>query len=127
VTFEAAGEPDRAALASWPGIAKFRANELLVARDDVVVAALAWRQVAPGQREILYIETAHGQRRRGVAKALLKFLLAASNQTTYLEVRESNEAAMGLYRQCGFEPVGRRLAYYSDPVETAIVLKFCSC
>lgn len=127
MTFHAASEQDRSALASWPGIAQFLSNEVLVARGGSVVAALAWRQVAPDEREILYIETAAGHRRRGVARQLLQSLLNHSKGTTYLEVRESNAAAIALYIQCHFEPVGRRIAYYSDPVETAIVLKFRSC
>ena len=127
ITYEAAREEDRTALRDWPGIAPFAGDELLVAREaGKVVAALAWRFVAPDEREILYIETAPGQRRRGIAKGLLRSLLSAAPGATYLEVRESNEAALGLYRQCGFQAAGRRAGYYSHPVETAIVLKFCS-
>ena len=122
-----ASDLDRAALAAWPGIAPFLSGEVLVAREaGSLAAALAWHQVACDEREILYIETVPSSRRRGVAKALLKGLLSGSKGTVYLEVRESNQAALALYRQCGFEPVGRRVAYYNDPVETAVVLKFCS-
>ncbi|HCC57519.1 MAG TPA: hypothetical protein DEQ47_09685 [Solibacterales bacterium] len=126
-TFEAAREEDRTLLRNWPGVAPFLGDELLVAREDGgVVGALAWRSVAQDEREILYIETASDQRRRGIARALLRQLLSDWAGATYLEVRESNQAAQELYRQCGFEAVGRRSAYYSHPVEAAIVLKICS-
>ncbi|HVC18538.1 MAG TPA: ribosomal protein S18-alanine N-acetyltransferase [Vicinamibacterales bacterium] len=39
-----------------------------------------------------------------------------------LEVRRSNEAARGLYRRLGFEMVGMRRNYYSNPVEDALIL-----
>jgi len=41
----------------------------------------------------------------------------------YLEVRDSNARARGLYRSRGFEEVGRRRGYYQHPVEDAIVLR----
>ena len=44
-------------------------------------------------------------------------------RTLYLEVRESNRAALGLYRAHGFDAVGRRRGYYRHPVEDALVLR----
>jgi [ribosomal protein S18]-alanine N-acetyltransferase len=40
-----------------------------------------------------------------------------------LEVRASNEAALGLYRQAGFRDIGRRRGYYADPIEDAVLLR----
>ena len=40
-----------------------------------------------------------------------------------LEVRASNEAALGLYRQAGFREIGRRRGYYADPIEDAVLLR----
>ena len=39
-----------------------------------------------------------------------------------LEVRESNTPAIGLYRKLGFEEVGRRKGYYTNPKEDAILM-----
>lgn len=39
-----------------------------------------------------------------------------------LEVRKSNEAAIGLYRSCGFRCVGTRPKYYSQPREDALIM-----
>jgi ribosomal-protein-alanine N-acetyltransferase len=39
-----------------------------------------------------------------------------------LEVRVSNEAAMGLYRRFGFVEQGRRRGYYERPVEDAVLM-----
>ena len=63
----------------------------------------------------------------GIGRALLDAALreAALREAehVYLEVRDSNERARGLYRSRGFEEVGRRRGYYRRPVEDAIVLR----
>ncbi|HEV2984758.1 MAG TPA: tRNA (adenosine(37)-N6)-threonylcarbamoyltransferase complex dimerization subunit type 1 TsaB [Vicinamibacterales bacterium] len=65
-------------------------------------------------------------RRRGVASALLSHVVAqgaalgAARAT--LEVRRSNEAARLLYGRFGFTIAGVRRAYYTNPVEDALVL-----
>jgi ribosomal-protein-alanine N-acetyltransferase len=41
----------------------------------------------------------------------------------FLEVRESNEAALALYRKRGFEQVGVRKQYYDRPQEDARILR----
>jgi ribosomal-protein-alanine N-acetyltransferase len=41
----------------------------------------------------------------------------------YLEVRQSNAAALAMYRARGFRPVGVRTDYYRNPREDALVLR----
>jgi ribosomal-protein-alanine N-acetyltransferase len=41
---------------------------------------------------------------------------------SFLEVRESNAAAQEMYRQFGYEAVGRRKRYYKDTDEDAILM-----
>jgi ribosomal-protein-alanine N-acetyltransferase len=66
-------------------------------------------------------------RRKGVGTMLLNELLiqarAADNESVFLEVRESNQAARALYLKWGFEQHGRRRAYYSSPPEDAILYR----
>jgi len=75
---------------------------------------------------ILNIATAPAHRRRGVANALLGATLKQAKQggcvLATLEVRRSNEAALGLYQGFGFRAVGIRPNYYSDEGEDAIVM-----
>lgn len=65
-------------------------------------------------------------RRRGLGRALLTHVLAearalgAPNAT--LEVRISNTAAIALYEHNGFARAGLRRAYYTHPVEDALIL-----
>lgn len=43
----------------------------------------------------------------------------------FLEVREGNTAALGLYEECGFAVTGRRKNYYKNPTEDALLMKKC--
>jgi ribosomal protein S18 acetylase RimI-like enzyme len=54
-------------------------------------------------------------------------VLARSPGSWFLEVRESNSAALNLYRNMGFQEVSRRPNYYQDTGETAVVMKLQSC
>lgn len=65
--------------------------------------------------------------RRGIGTALLKraLIVAAERgaKAAWLEVRQSNRVAQGLYHSLGFVVAGRRRNYYTDPVEDALVMK----
>jgi ribosomal-protein-alanine N-acetyltransferase len=65
-------------------------------------------------------------RRRGVATALLAHVLAEGGRLgakrATLEVRRSNDPARRLYERFGFAVAGVRPAYYTKPVEDALVL-----
>jgi ribosomal-protein-alanine N-acetyltransferase len=66
------------------------------------------------------------QRRAGIGSALLKFVLnqgaVLGARRATLEVRRSNECARLLYERFGFTVAGVRRAYYTKPVEDALVL-----
>ena len=82
---------------------------------------------AADEAEVLNLAVPEDGRRRGVGTALLRQLLDEARQrgarTVYLEVRESNAAALGLYQSQGFAQVGRRRRYYQRPVEDALILQ----
>lgn len=64
-------------------------------------------------------------RRKGVGDALLREFFAAlpaEVKTVGLEVRESNLAAISLYKKNGFETVGMRKNFYTSPRETAVLM-----
>lgn len=61
-------------------------------------------------------------RRQGIAYALLCELDKENAEMINLEVRESNSAAIALYKKCGFEQVGMRRNFYSAPVENAVLM-----
>ena len=106
--------------------ASYLSYECLVAADPHVVGFLVARQNGPGEREILNLAVEPSQRRRGVARALLQAELACEKTQWFLEVRASNGGAIMLYQKAGFGVAGRRDAYYRDPPEPGIVMKFDS-
>ena len=83
--------------------------------------------VMADEGEIADVAVAPDARRRGVARALLDQMIvdmiADGVRALYLEVRESNAAARGLYRSLDFDHVGRRRDYYQHPSEDALLLR----
>jgi [ribosomal protein S18]-alanine N-acetyltransferase len=89
-------------------------------------AVASWlRQETVAEVEGLFVELDH--RRQGVGSALIAACMTwaakAGASKVRLEVRASNMAAHSLYRRHGFSPAGVRRAYYSSPVEDALVLQ----
>lgn len=91
-----------------------------------VAGFLVVRQVASDEREILNLAVDPAARRRGVARKLLENELQRAKTRWFLEVRGSNSSAIKLYESAGFRESGRRASYYTDPVESGIVMKFDS-
>jgi len=84
--------------------------------------------VAP-RAELETIVVAGEAQRRGVARRLFSALLsefeAEGVTEVLLEVRASNDPALELYRTLGFVAAGRRVRYYADPIEDALLLTLC--
>lgn len=74
--------------------------------------------------EINGIAVAEKFRRRGIAGALLErvFKELPDASACLLEVRESNTAAIALYKKTGFEKAGIRKNFYKDPTENGIIM-----
>lgn len=74
--------------------------------------------------ELLLIGVAEDCRGQGIGRALLETILTyTEDRDVFLEVRESNAAAIGLYRSCGFEQIAKRVHYYKEPFEDALILR----
>jgi ribosomal protein S18 acetylase RimI-like enzyme len=84
------------------------------------------RATAPDEREILNVAVEPGLRRAGIGRILVETVLTTAPGWWFLEVRESNAAAVNLYKTLGFLPTGRRENYYHDPDEAAIVMRVFS-
>lgn len=99
----------------------------VVAEVEGEIAGYGLARAVAGSGEILNIAVAPERRRRGLARAMLVSLLQALSQRevteVFLEVRASNVAALDLYREHRFEPVGHRPDYYRRPREDALVLR----
>ncbi|GAB4463087.1 MAG: ribosomal protein S18-alanine N-acetyltransferase [Anaerolineales bacterium] len=94
------------------------------ADGEIVGMLVAWLLV--DEAHIATLATHPAYRRRGIARELLSRALREMAEegavTSFLEVRESNTAAQALYRQFGYEAVGRRKRYYKDTDEDAILM-----
>ena len=94
----------------------------IVPRVGFAVASLV-----PPQAELETIVVAPAVRRKGVGATLLRAmtdeLTLAGAAAVTLEVRDSNRAALALYRSLGFNESGRRRGYYVDPVEDAVMMR----
>jgi [ribosomal protein S18]-alanine N-acetyltransferase len=88
-----------------------------------VTGFLLGQQVAD-QAEILNLAVLPAHRRSGNAAALLASTIAEFQARgalrIFLEVRESNAAAISFYEKHNFTVVGRRPACYQDPEEAAL-------
>lgn len=87
--------------------------------------AVSWTVV--DQSELGNVAVAAEARGAGIGRALVEAIVervrARGSRECFLEVRESNLVAQGLYRDMGFEVVGRRKAYYALPTEDALVMR----
>ncbi len=85
--------------------------------------ALEWVLDEGSLTDIAVLKTHRGQ---GIGRTLMNEILKAANeqelQFVTLEVRESNIPAITLYESFGFEQVGKRPRYYSDPTEDALLM-----
>lgn len=76
--------------------------------------------------EITNVAVTSQARRQGIARQLLQELIRQlEDQNIYrivLEVRVSNEPAIRLYEEFGFENAGKRKNFYEKPTEDAYVM-----
>lgn len=112
--------------AHWPADSYLQYECRVAATGERMVGFLVSRQTADGEREILNLAVDPDFRRQGIARRLLERALSSAAGEWFLEMRQSNEAARNLYLSMGFQQVGLRPAYYQDPSEWAIVMRFFS-
>lgn len=104
-------------------------------RDDTVfLTALIEEEVAgyigcyciAGTGEITNVAVKSTHRRKGIGAKLLEKLYeegaGLDTREFFLEVRESNQAAIALYSCQGFVKEGIRKNFYQKPVENAVVM-----
>ncbi len=93
---------------------------------DGVALAYGGMTVVLDEGSITNIAVRPDARRQGLGRAVVEALIEHARTLgvadIYLEVRISNEAAISLYRSLGFTVVGTRKAFYTLPVEDALVM-----
>ena len=98
---------------------------LTAVTDEEVVGYLGCYCIC-GTGEITNVAVKSTHRRKGIGQLLLEKLYqegaALECEEYFLEVRESNEAAIGLYTRQGFVKEGIRKNFYEMPVENALIM-----
>lgn len=84
-------------------------------------------RVVAGEAQLLNMAVDAKDRRKGLGSKLLAAAAqeAQSQQAKrmYLEVRESNQAAISFYQRHGFRKSGQRAEYYRNPTENAVLME----
>ena len=98
----------------------------IVALSGGKIAAYVGIISAPPESDITNVATHPDFRRMGLGEAVLKALMTEAGkrgiEKIFLEVRRSNEPAISLYKKLGFEVIGERKGYYTNPKEDAILM-----
>ncbi|MBQ7985644.1 MAG: ribosomal protein S18-alanine N-acetyltransferase [Clostridia bacterium] len=95
-----------------------------VAKEDEKIVGYGGIWNVSGEGQITNIAVHPEMRKKGIASKILKELIscAKSCEKIFLEVRESNLAAICLYEKHGFEKCGVRKNFYHSPVENGIIM-----
>lgn len=98
----------------------------LIGWDGKHIAGCISGRAVADEAEILTLAVKPLSRRHGVGKTLVQALLEIFGRQgvaqVFLEVRESNAAAITFYKRLGFCQIGKRAEYYRNPPEAALVL-----
>ncbi len=99
----------------------------LVAMEGERLAGYVGSQSVEGEADMMNVAVHPDFRRRGVGETLVNALVVALAEkgvhSLTLEVRVSNESAIGLYKKLGFSQAGLRKNYYRHPKEDAYILR----
>lgn len=94
--------------------------------DDTVVGFIM-ASVTIDMVDVFIVVVSEEYKKRSIGtklfEALIKYCHENDMAEIILETRITNTPAIGLYERVGFQRVGLRKAYYSSPIEDAILMK----
>jgi [ribosomal protein S18]-alanine N-acetyltransferase len=101
-------------------------DRCLVAEVELGPVGFACFRAVASEAELLNLAVLPDNRRRGIGARLMEKVIqearASGARELFLEVRDSNLPALGLYRRIGFERHSRRPGYYRDPPADALTM-----
>ncbi len=112
----------------WPAaaFAGLLGSLSLTAVADTELVGYVFARVMSTEAGILNVAVHPEHRERGLGMRLVAESLdrcrRAGAESVFLEVRESNRRAIGLYEKMGFRTLHRRRRYYRNPAENALIL-----
>ncbi len=100
---------------------------VMVACDADVLIGYSVVYMTPPESELPDIVINRNYWHNGIGSELLKetinYARSKGIEAMFLEVRKSNESAHSMYLHQGFEDIGIRKYFYSNPVEDAICMR----
>lgn len=94
--------------------------------EEELVAGYIGIIMAADEGDITNVSVKKELQGQGIGTMLLQELASRTKEMgiekIFLEVRKSNVAALALYEKQGFERMGVRKNYYTDPIEDAITM-----
>lgn len=95
-----------------------------IAYADDKPAGYMSMQVCCGEGDIMRVAVLPDFRCLGIGRALLNECFSVNRlDAVFLDVRKNNIPAIKLYESFGFEKIGVRKNYYSNPTENALMMK----
>ena len=102
-------------------------REIFIAESNDELIGFAVGKIVGDLAEVESVAVDAHARRRGIGKGLCRAIVdwagAQGAQIVELEVRAASGGAIGLYRSLGFTSEGLRPAYYSDPIDDAVLMR----
>ena len=104
-----------------------REDTIFLVCEEEVVTGYMGIYVSFDEANVTNVAVAPNFRKKGYGEALVvaakEEAKSAGADSIFLEVRQSNEPALSLYKKMGFEELGIRKKFYEHPVEDAIIMK----
>ncbi|NUW30435.1 ribosomal protein S18-alanine N-acetyltransferase [Nonomuraea sp. SMC257] len=104
-----------------------RTRHYVVALVDEVIVGYAGMAAAADQADVQTIAVLQAHQGTGVGGAMLAELLREARRRCareiFLEVRDDNPRARGVYEHFGFEEIGIRRRYYDDGTDAIMMRK----
>ena len=95
--------------------------------DDSLAGYIAFSMIED-EMEILNLAVHPDFRRRGMGTALLSRAFGVCREKgiakSFLDVKESNQSALNLYKKFGYIQIGIRKKYYPDTREDALLFRY---
>ncbi len=126
---EMAALHERAISPAWPtqDMIEHCRRDFCIGTGEPLTAFAIFR-LGADQAEILTVVTDPEHRQKGLARQILyqtePRLAGVGIEIIFLEVAEDNNPAIALYHSLGYEPFGRRPAYYRRPEGRIAALTF---
>ena len=111
------------------GFMNEKGRSVFVAEDDGKIVGYGATQQVLDECEILRVAVKPEVRKKGIGFEILDGMIRNAvrngSRLFFLEVREGNVPAIGLYRKMGFVESGQRKDYYTNPKENAVLMSKC--